>query len=144
MATWRSHLVQYAANIPQRNRYALDRVVQAADNGLPFALESGVLHPRVQFTFGSGPGGVKVVLNLIKVALVLVGDLLGDVALAYPVNILGGNVKWPNESIYQIIDTLKHHLVLTIELVNFRTFVKLAIHGGLNQSLNLLKNSGIA
>ena len=87
---------------------------------------------------------IKVVLDLVEVALIFVRNLLGYVAFADTINILSGNINRGDEGVDQFVNTLQHHFVLTVKLVNFCSLVEPAVYCGLNQSLNLFEDSGIA
>ncbi len=153
------HLVQHTADITQRDDNAFDGIIQTLDNRLPDAFIAGSVNASIKLACGGRirhrrgavnqavqrhDQGVQVVLDLVEVALVVVGDLFGDVALAHAIDILGHQVERRGKGVDQIVDALKHHFVLAVKLLNSGSFVKLAVCGSLHQALNFFKNSGTA
>ena len=49
---------------------------------------------------------VQVVLDLVEVAVVVVGDLGGDVALGDPVDVLGGHVQRADDRVERVVDAV--------------------------------------
>ncbi len=107
----------------QRTYHRVERIVDTLDDLLEVTVMPGGVGAGVELALNSGlhqrphifRQGVKrvdalveVVLDLVEVAFVVVGDLLGDVALADPVDVLGGDVQRADHGIEDLIDTLQH------------------------------------
>ena len=71
--------------------------------------------------------GVQVVLDLVEVAVVVVGDLRRDVALADPVHIFGSHVDRPDEGVDQVVDAADQLAPAAGELGRVAACRKLAV-----------------
>ena len=59
---------------------------------------------------------VQVVLDVVEVAVVLLGDLLRDVPLADPVDVVGGHVQGADQGVQHLVDAVDQELVITLRL----------------------------
>ena len=80
---------------------------------------------------------VEVVLDLVKVTLVLVGDLFRDVALGDAVHVLGGHVQGADHRIQRVIETLHDLGKFTLELARIASCVELPFDGSFGEHPDL-------
>ena len=97
----------------------------------------GVGHQRVHVV----DAGVQVVLDLVEVAVVLVGDLRRDVALRDPVHVLGSHVQRADHGVERLVDAGDDLLVPALELFGVAARCEFALHGSLGQHLRFADQS---
>ena len=69
----------------------------------------------------------------IEVAVVGVGDLGRNVALADPVHVVGGYIQWPDDRVQAIVHALHDLAVVALVLGGVGACGQLAFNGGLRQ-----------
>ncbi len=75
--------------------------------------------------------GVQVVLDLVEVAVVVVGDLGRNVALRDPVNVLSGNIERADDRIQRGVYAIDDLTVIALMLGGVGASGQLAFDGGL-------------
>ena len=60
--------------------------------------------------------GVEIVLEFVEIALILVGDLGGDIALADAIDVLGGHIEGADHGVEGVVDPLHDGAVFAVIL----------------------------
>ena len=81
--------------------------------------------------------GVQVVLDLVKVAVVAVGDLGRDVTLRDSIHILGGHVEWADHGVQRLVDASDNLPVAALELLDVPAAREFAFHRRLGERFRL-------
>ena len=80
---------------------------------------------------------IEVILEDVEVAIIVVGDLRGNVPLGNLIDIIGGDVQWPDHRVERFVDTLHDLAEIALVLTRIRTGRKLAFDGGLGQQIGI-------
>ena len=144
--------LEHFADVADRHAEAFQGLVQAADNLAVVALEAGVVGASVQFALdgrvgqnlhfadeaGDGVNAlVEVVLDLVEVAVVVVGDLRGHVALGDAVDVFGRHVDRGHEGIDQLVHAADQRAPAAAKLLGVSARLQLTVLGGLDQGVRL-------
>ncbi len=122
-----------------------DDLDQALGNGVVFGADVD-LHRKVAGSNGLGgirllidgfDAGVEVVLEDVEIAVVVVGDLRGDVTLGDLVDIIGGDVQRPNHRIERVVDALDDLAEVAMVLRCVGSCGELAIDSGFAQHVGV-------
>ncbi len=127
----------------------VEHLIDALDDPAIVALMLGGIGACAQLTFRRGfdqPAGlsdqslyiidaiVQVVLDLVEVAVVVVGDPGRNVALGNPVNVLSGNIERADDRVQRGVYALDYFTVVALMLGGVGASGQLALDGGLRST----------
>ncbi len=145
----RRYLVHVVGRYVERTDHRVQRFVYALHDLAVVALVLAGVGASGQLALNRGSGenagvcnqrihgvdaGVEVVLDRIEVAVVGVGDLGGNIALADAIDIVGGDIQWSNNRIQDAVDSSDDLGIGALHLVGVSALRQLPLLRGIGQT----------
>ena len=136
------HLPQYLIGLVERGDDGIQGLVNSLDDRPEVAAVFSRVGPDIQFAGDCRLGQhvdivnhrlhrvdahVEIILDLIKIAVIAIGDLGRDVALGYPVNVLRGYVQRPDHRIQRVVKPFDNLTEITAVLGNVGSDIQFAL-----------------
>ncbi len=83
---------------------------------------------------------IEIVLDFVEVALIIIGNRFGNIALADAIHIFRRDVQGSNHRVHRIVDALHDAPVFSAELTRVRPHIQLARHRRVDKGIDAVRH----